>query len=61
MPAKKYPSDSTFLDVANATPRQREYYHAYMEKRSVYDAAKKLGIAHQNLYVELDKLVLRAA
>jgi hypothetical protein len=58
---KKYPADSTFLDVAQATPRQRDYYHAYMEQGSAYHAARKLGIAHQNLYVELDKLVLRAA
>ena len=62
MPAvKKYPADSTFLDVANATPRQREYYHAYMEKGSAYHAARKLGIAYQNIYAELDKLVLRAS
>ena len=62
MPAKKkYPTDSTFLDVAEATPRQRDYYQAYMEKGSVYHAAIKLGIAHQNIYTELDKLVKRAA
>jgi len=62
MPAKKkYPTDSTFLDVAEATPRQRDYYHAYMEKGSAYHAARKLGIAHQNIYAELDKLILLAS
>jgi hypothetical protein len=62
MPAyKKYPTDPTFLDVAQATPRQREYYAAYIENKSVYDASKSLGIAHQNIYTELDKLVKRAA
>ncbi len=57
----KYPTDPAFLDVAQATPREREYYSAYIEKQSVYDASKKLGIAHQNIYVALDKLVLRAS
>lgn len=59
--SKKYPTDPTFLDVAQATPRQREYYAAYVENKSVYDASKSLGIAHQNIYTELDKLVKRAA
>jgi len=32
-----------------------------MEKGSAYHAARKLGIAYQNIYAELDKLVLRAS
>jgi len=58
---KRYPTDPTFLDVAGATARQREFYKATMENGSASAAAKKLGVPHQNIYSELDKLVVRAA
>jgi len=58
---KQYPADPTFLDVAGATDRQREFYFLTMETGSVAAAAKKLKVAHQNIYTELDRLVKRAA
>ncbi len=58
---KKYPNDDTFLDVSDATPRQREFYAAYQEYGSVANAARHLGIAKQNIYTSLDRLVLKAS
>ena len=58
---KLYPKDPTFLDVAGATDRQREFYDAYLEAGCVKAAGRLLGIAHQNIYTALDKLVKRAA
>jgi hypothetical protein len=58
---KLYPKDATFLDVAGATDRQREFYDAYLEAGCVKAAGRLLGIADQNIYTTLDKLVKRAA
>ena len=58
---KKFPTDPTFLDVAGATERQREFYFLTMQEGSCYAAAKKLGIARQNVYSDLEKLLVRAA
>jgi hypothetical protein len=61
MDKTKLPEDETFLDVAGATERQREYHKAYLQSGSCAGAAKLLGIAHQNVYATLERLVLRAA
>ena len=58
---KLYPKDPTFLDVVNATDRQRELYHATMQAGCVKAAGRLLGIADQNIYTTLDKLVKKAA
>ena len=58
---KLYPKDATFLDVAGATDRQREFYDAYLEAGCGKAAGRLLGIADQNIYTTLDKLVKRAA
>jgi glutaredoxin len=57
----KLPEDPTFLDVAGATHRQREYYQAYLQAGTIQGAGKILGVAHQNLYTAFEKLLRKAA
>lgn len=57
----KLPEDPTFLDVAGATHRQREYYRAYQQAGTIVGAGRLLGVAHQNLYIVFERLLRKAA